>query len=168
MRNYTSIFVLTALLALSFPIVAWSGPDQPVGKDSPQLVLAAGEMNEQTTGNTEQPEDIKDLSEAERARTIIGELAKNKERETLGYIDDMIVGPDGISYLILSPRGIPEQEGKLIPVPWKLLKGRTHSALIINVSLEQLAKAPGFKADNWPDFSNSQLDNRIRGYYGVK
>lgn len=102
------------------------------------------------------------------ADTLIGEDVVNRQNESLGDIKEIMlnVSTGKVAYAVLSFGGVFGIGEKLFAVPWSALTLDTQNkTFILNVSKEQLKKAPGFDKDDWPDMSNETWARGINSFY---
>jgi sporulation protein YlmC with PRC-barrel domain len=103
------------------------------------------------------------------AGTLTGERVVNPAGETLGSIEEIMVDIESgdIAYAVLSFGGFLGIGEKLFAVPWKALKmDQAERQFILNMSREDLDKAPGFDKDNWPDMADPAFGLTIHQHYG--
>ncbi|MGA8181520.1 MAG: PRC-barrel domain-containing protein [Desulfobacterales bacterium] len=95
----------------------------------------------------------------------------NNQGEQLGKVHDLIADEDGqISYMILSRNNSLETlsaEKKPVAIPMSTVKPRVtkDGTLNINLAKKTLDQAPSFTASNYPNFSNKQWQDYVRGYF---
>ena len=88
----------------------------------------------------------------------------------LGRIENLIIDAHAgrIMYGILDT-GV---GGKKIPIPWVALRiektGSDNYYLVLNVTKDQLANAPIFDRERWADFTNSEWQQRVDKFFGVR
>jgi sporulation protein YlmC with PRC-barrel domain len=93
----------------------------------------------------------------ERASKIVGSTVENLQNQNLGKVQDLIVDLNAgrISQVILSSGGFLGIGDTLSAVPPSAFRYDVQKeALRLDTNKEALAKAPHFKADQWPDFSD--------------
>ena len=92
------------------------------------------------------------------ASKIIGEAVINRQNESLGKIDELVIDAEEgrLAYAVLSFGGFIGVGDKLFAVPWTAFEfSNTENKLILNVDKEKLEAAPGFDKDaKWPDFAD--------------
>jgi sporulation protein YlmC with PRC-barrel domain len=133
---------------------------------STKHMSATGRMNEQPV----------------RGSKLIGAQVNDSSGNRAGRIQDIIVSPSSgrIDFALLSlsasgssPGAPPNTSGRLVPVPWSLLKTSSSSQYtnseqpvftLKNVDQNKLNGAP---AVNFSDLSQSEWRQRIYAYYGV-
>jgi sporulation protein YlmC with PRC-barrel domain len=108
-----------------------------------------------------------------KASDLMGKYVKNPQNEKLCKVEDLTINQgDGlISFAILSFDPLSEKSGKLIPIPWGVLKVSFNDSqieLIFKFSKEKLEKAPGFDKNNLPDMADRCWSMDIYNYYGYE
>jgi sporulation protein YlmC with PRC-barrel domain len=104
------------------------------------------------------------------ADTLDGEKVRNTAGEDLGSIEHIMLDvPNGsIAYAVLSFGGFLGVGDKLFAVPWLALKLDTENkCFVLDVSKDQLEKAPGFDKDHWPTMANEAWGRGIHSHYGT-
>jgi sporulation protein YlmC with PRC-barrel domain len=108
---------------------------------------------------------------AQRLSKLISAEVVNNEGENLGHISDLIAGEDGrLSYLVLAQGGMLGIGSKLVAIPISAAapKVTEDGKCVINLDRQTLNAAPTFTASNYPDFSNKQWQEEVRGYFETK
>jgi sporulation protein YlmC with PRC-barrel domain len=104
------------------------------------------------------------------ASKIIGEAVVNREGESLGRIDELVIdAKEGrLAYAVLSFGGFMGMGNKMFAMPWQAFEfSNTENKLILNVEKAKLENAPGFDQDStWPDFADRTWGQGIYKYYG--
>jgi sporulation protein YlmC with PRC-barrel domain len=103
------------------------------------------------------------------ATTLIGDPVVNGAGEDLGKVEDFMLDlPNGrIRYAVLSFGGFLGMGDKLFAIPAEALTiDAENHRLILDVSKEQLEKAPGFDKDNWPDTAEPGWQLELYKFYG--
>lgn len=94
-------------------------------------------------------------------------------KEKLGNLENLIVNAHTgqVLYGILDT-GV---GGQIIPVPWNSLRLHKTTSdktvsywLSLNKTSDDLAKAPTFDKNHWPDFTNSQWKQSVDNFFGVR
>ena len=106
------------------------------------------------------------------ASKIIGESVVNRQDESLGKIQELVVdAKEGrLAYAVLSFGGFMGMGNKLFAMPWKAFEfSNTENKLILDVDKTKLESAPGFDKDaKWPDFADRTWGDGIYSYYGIE
>jgi hypothetical protein len=90
--------------------------------------------------------DVTKLTTGFRASKIIGATVVNEANETVGKIDDMLIGPDGKSpYAVLSVGGFLGLGDRLVVVPYESLKMAANKILLPGATKEALKALPEYK-----------------------
>lgn len=111
--------------------------------------------------------ETKVSSESWRASQVIGLNVKNADSETIGDVEDIVVDmSDGkIIAVIISSGGYLGIADTLSAVPITALRyDTTAEAFKTHLTKEQLGKAPQFKNDAWPDYSEATSIEALRSY----
>ncbi|RPJ69786.1 MAG: PRC-barrel domain containing protein, partial [Alphaproteobacteria bacterium] len=117
---------------------------------------------------TTRTEDV-DNSGFLRASKIQGEKVVNRDNDTLGKIEDIMIDlQDGrIAYAVISHGGIIGIGSKHIPIPWQAFSlGARDHAFVIDIPKDVLDKAEGLDKDKWP-VTREEL-SRTYSYYGYQ
>ena len=80
-----------------------------------------------------------------RASKIIGETVVNDANETVGKVDDIIVGTDKVPYLVLSVGGFLGVGTKLIVLPYESLSTTGDKLTMPGANKDALKALPEFK-----------------------
>jgi len=106
-----------------------------------------------------------------RLSQVIGMKVRNAKGDDLGEINDVVldVNNNRVHYAILSFGGFAGLGDKLFAYPVRMLHASPDGrSLLLNVSEQQLERAPGFENKRWPRWS--QRDDAYRGeverYFG--
>jgi sporulation protein YlmC with PRC-barrel domain len=105
------------------------------------------------------------------ASTLAGDPVVNKQGETLGRIDEIMIDvPSGrVAYAVMSSGGILGIGDKLFAVPFNALTLDTDNhCFVLDVPSERIAQAPGFDQDHWPEMADLQWAQHVHGYYGTR
>lgn len=108
------------------------------------------------------------LSQIQKASKVIGSSVNNLQDEKLGKVDNLLVDlPAGrIVAVIVSTGGFLGLGDELSAVPPTALKFTAdRDTLQLDASKEALAKAPHFKGNEWPDFSQPDYANGVYQAY---
>lgn len=88
--------------------------------------------------------DVQKVNHGERASRMIGEKVYNDAHQTVGKIDDVILGPDGSSVVVLSVGRFVGSDGKLVAFPAKALTTYQGDLLLSGASENGLRALPAF------------------------
>jgi sporulation protein YlmC with PRC-barrel domain len=102
-----------------------------------------------------------------RASQLMGISVHSQDGNRVGSIADMVGDVKGkVIYVVLSHGGFLGIGDKLIPLPWDAIKpGEQAGTLVVNLSKEALIKAPNFDSKKWPDFNQSEWNEKTKKYY---
>lgn len=102
---------------------------------------------------------------------LVGFKVYNSQNDDLGKVDELIIDANAgqVRYGIVDT-GL---GGKRIPVPWgafALAKERDKENywLVLDKTRDQLANAPTFDANRWPDFASQDWKNSVDRFFGVR
>lgn len=90
------------------------------------------------------------------ARTLLGYRVENPRGESLGRIEDFVIGSGGrVAYAVVSFGGVLGLWNKLFAFPWSALEvDRPREKAILDLDRKALATARGFAKDHWPDLND--------------
>ena len=95
----------------------------------------------------------------------------NPQNDHLGKVDDLIIDISAGQVLYgIVDSGV---SGKRIAVPWGAFRLSKEAEgdnywLTLDKSKDQLASAPTFDTNQWPDFANEDWRNSVDRFYGVR
>lgn len=104
------------------------------------------------------------------AKTLLGEDVVSMREENLGDIKEIMLDmrTGKVAYAVLAFGGLLGLGEKLFAVPWQALRlDTTNKRFILNVEKDQLANAPGFDKDNWPDMADQSWVQQVNSFYGM-
>jgi hypothetical protein len=104
-----------------------------------------------------------------RLSDILRISVENRHRERLGTVQDVIVGVDGhLKYAILSHGGFLGIGDVLIPIPFHaLIAGAEKGTAVLDIDKQTLERALSFDSKTWPDFTASEWEEKIDGYFAA-
>ncbi|HVR34382.1 MAG TPA: PRC-barrel domain-containing protein [Methylomirabilota bacterium] len=111
------------------------------------------------------------LGKLERASKLIGMTVKNRQDETLGDVDNILVDLTSgrVVAVVLSSGGFLGMGDELSAVPPTALQfSADRDSLQLDTTKEQLSSAPHFKANQWPDFAQPEQAGGIYRAYQVE
>jgi hypothetical protein len=80
-----------------------------------------------------------------RASKIIGSSVVNDANDAIGKVDDIIIGTDGMPYVVLSVGGFLGVGTKLVVLPYNALNTKVDKLSMPGASMEALKALPEFK-----------------------
>lgn len=104
-----------------------------------------------------------------RASKIQGEKVVNRNNDTLGKIEDIMIDlQDGrIAYIVISHGGLLGIGRKHIPIPWQAFNLRVPDyAFVVDIPKDVLDRAEGLDKDRWP-VTREELSTTY-SYYGYQ
>jgi sporulation protein YlmC with PRC-barrel domain len=102
------------------------------------------------------------------AGTLSGDKVVNRQDETLGKIDDVMLDVEQgrIAYAVMSAGGLLGVGEKLFALPWSALTLDTdRKCFVLDAEKSSFKNAPGFDKDRWPDSADPQWHQRVHEYY---
>ena len=109
---------------------------------APAFVLAQG--TPQTVNLTKV--DVIKVATGYRASKVIGASVVNEANDTVGKVDDVIIGQDGKSpFVVLSVGGFLGMGTKLIVLPYEQLKATGNKLVLPGATKDALKDLPEFK-----------------------
>lgn len=90
--------------------------------------------------------DTTKLASGYRASKIIGGVVINEANETVGKVDELLIGPDGRTpYAVLSVGGFLGLGDRLVVVPYESLKMAANNIMLPGATKEALNALPEFR-----------------------
>lgn len=109
---------------------------------APVFVLAQG--TPQTVQLTKV--DVVKVATGYRASKVIGSSVVNDANDTIGTVDDIIIGEDGTTpFVVLSVGGFLGMGSKLVVLPYQQLKTMDRKIVIPGATKDALKDLPAFK-----------------------
>ncbi len=107
------------------------------------------------------------LNPVHKASDIIGKTVRGAQGESLGMVEDVMVGNDGrVHYVVLSRSADLGMGERMIPVPWRLVTfDHREGVFFANLNRTMLDEAPSFSSADWPDLSTPDWQKNIFSYY---
>ncbi len=108
------------------------------------------------------------LSQMHKASHLIGGTVKNVQDEKLGKVENLLIDlPSGrVLAVIISSGGflgIGDELSAVPPTAFRFTAGR--ESLQLDVTKDSLSNAPHFKSDQWPDFAQPAVSERMYRAY---
>lgn len=101
---------------------------------------------------------------------VEGTSVRRSNGERIGHIERLMIDKISgrVSYAILSFGGFLGMGAKLLPLPWaRLTYNRDIEAYQLDISDEELQRAPSFLADTDFDWGDRSQEEELHRYYGV-
>jgi hypothetical protein len=96
---------------------------------------------------------------------VIGKPVHGERNVVLGTVENIVLNDSGCAkYLIISGK-FSGARSRLYPIPWTFIARSAPDAIYVRVDEQVLVKAPSFEINRWPDFSQSEWENRIQTFY---
>jgi sporulation protein YlmC with PRC-barrel domain len=100
--------------------------------------------------------------------SLNGTKVVNSEGSELGTLEEVMVDIKSghVAYVVLSFGGLLGIGDKLFAVPWdKITIDTDNHNVVIDVSKEQLEKAPGFDKETWPQTPTEKWYHEVYEFY---
>ena len=131
MRSMLFAAAITAAAAVAAPLIATPGVVQAQG--TPQTVQLT-------------KVDVVKVATGYRASKVIGSSVLNDAGDTVGKVDDVIIGEGGKEpFVVLSVGGFLGIGDKLVVLPYEQLKTMDHKIVMPGATKEALKDLPTFK-----------------------
>lgn len=105
-----------------------------------------------------------------RASKIIGMEVTDLQGKKVGEIKDLMVDPQNpsrILFAVLSPSGRYDFEDRYIAIPMGAVSwNASENMYVLDVTHEQLAGAPSFSKNRWPNPSDQTWALQVHQYFG--
>jgi hypothetical protein len=104
------------------------------------------------------------VSEARRAKSVLGAKISIKGGLAIGTVDDIIFSDDGyVEYVVVL------NEGKYVLVPWEAAKfDFDKRTATVEITQERFREVPTFTLERWPNVYEPAYRERIYGFYGLR
>lgn len=133
---------------------------------APQVTLADSEAK------MEKEKNYTELQGPTRLSQLTGATIRNYDGEELGKVDDLVFKDGSVQYVVVSVGGVMGFAERLIPVPWKAVRAQdvngAGNEFYVDMRKDRFARSPSFSRNNWPSFTDSNLDRTVFGYYQVE
>ena len=167
MKTFAAILSLTALCSVPLSAQEQQSTQAPAPAAAPQ---PAQQQQQQKTERSKdelkvsEQESQQQVTDANKASKIVGMKVKNKQDEDLGKVSDLVVDfkSGKIAYAVLSSGGTLGFGGKMVAIPVEaltLLPGE--KVFTVDLQKQQLAQAPGFTENDWPNLDAAQTGKTI-------
>ena len=113
-----------------------------------------------------------------KANSIIGTKVVDPKGNDMGEIKELVIDPrtGKIAYTVVAFGGFLTLGEKLFAIPFSAfefivtksdpsLSKSIQNEYVLNISKEQLQKAPGFDSDHWPLMSDEKWHRSLHSYY---
>jgi hypothetical protein len=166
MKTVASLMSVAALATLAFAGDALAQAKQPAEPKQPGYGAPAP-AGTQNVRPVQKPDDVG----LWRGGKIIGQNVRDAQGKNIGKIEDLMVDPKGqVSFAVMSFGGFLGMGEKYFAVPWTAMRfdrdGNDVNAVVLDVTKEQLEKAPSFTRDNWPDTRDPKWREDARRGWG--
>jgi len=147
---------------------AVSRDDVRDGFADPQISNMIAEGSPASQESSLQPAEGAGTKRLFSASTLLGERVRNLAGEEPGNIEELMVELTSgrIAYAVLSFGGFAGFGAKLFPVPWNALRtDRGPHEIVLDMDFGNLASAPHFDLETWPDMANQAFEKEVHGHY---
>ena len=163
MKTFATILSLTALCSVPLFAQQQQQTQAPAPSASQPRQQQPSEKSKQELKVSEQ-ESQQQVTDVNKASKIVGMKVKNKQDEDLGKVSDLVVDLKSgkVAYAVLSSGGTLGFGGKLVAIPVEaltLLPGE--KVFTVDLQKQQLAQAPGFTENDWPNLDAAQTGKTI-------
>ena len=103
-----------------------------------------------------------------RTADVIGKKIIGVHQESLGKVEELVLDKQSgmVRYAVLARGGFMGIGSEFYAIPWEALDYCTeNSAFRVNISKDDIEKAPGFNKDDWPDFADQSWDKSNSEFY---
>ncbi len=109
-----------------------------------------------------------------RVSQLMDKSVQDEQGKDIGKVSDVVIGQDGkAEFIVLSQGGGflgTGGGGELKPIPWDKVQtqniGQDQNAITVSVNQDQLQNAPSFSKNDWQSFTQGDMNQQVRGYYG--
>lgn len=160
------LIVMTAFIVA--PVYAQSTSSNSGSENPMSTTSQSGSEQMSQTGSMAQSGQ----QSAIRVSQLMDKSVQDEQGNSVGKVSDVIINPQGkADYIVVSEGGGFLGGGKLKPIPWDKVEAQSISsnqrAITIAVSQDKLKNAPAFNKNEWQSFTQGNMDQKIRGYYGT-
>lgn len=115
--------------------------------------------------------DKEKLTRVHRVSDLMGATITNAQNESLGTVDDIVMNQKGdIKFAIIGHGGVLGIGESYIAAPWKAMKPAfgEDSTFTMNISKQELEKAPTFQRDNYQELQNREWLDRVHAHFKME
>lgn len=105
------------------------------------------------------------------ASTLEGDPVVDTHGRDVGRVEELMIDVQtgAVAYVVLSFGGFLGIGDKLFAIPWSMVSvDEINQRFVVDLSREQLMKAPGFDKDHWPDLSDLDYAAGVYRHYDAK
>ena len=169
MKSVACLTTVAAFATLALAGDALAQTKQPAEPKQPGYGAAAPATGGQSVRPVQKPDELG----LWRASKVIGQNVRDGQGKSIGKIEDLMVDPKGnVSFAVMSFGGFLGMGEKYFAVPWTAMRfdrdGKDVNAVVLNVTNEQLEKAPSFTRDKWPDTSDPRWREEAQRAWGAR
>ena len=103
-----------------------------------------------------------------RAADVIGKRIIGINQDVLGKVEELVLDKQDsmVRYVVLARGGFMGVGSEFYAIPWAVLEYCTdNNGFKVNISKDDIEKAPGFNKENWPDFADESWDKSNNDFY---
>jgi hypothetical protein len=168
MKTVATLMTVAGFTMLAFAGDALAQAKQPAEPKQPGYSTPAPAAGAQQVRPVQKPDDLG----LWRGSKIIGQNVRDGQGKNIGKIEDLMVDSKGhVSFAVMSFGGFLGMGEKYFAVPWTAMRfdrdGKDVDAVVVDVTKEQLEKAPTFTRDNWPDTRDPKWREDARRAWGT-
>jgi hypothetical protein len=134
-----------------------------------QQTYSDSELDKRREFGRSRPLERDETSNLISSRKVEGTAVYNAKGEKLGSVDHVMIGKRSgrVEYAVMSFGGFLGMGESYHPLPWDVLDYDTDKdGYVVDISKEQLEKAPSYKEGQQPDYDRNYGES-VYTYYGV-
>ena len=134
--------------------------------NEPGGVSELGVWQEERLASLEEAVPADERSSKLRIEQILESNLRNMQDEYLGDVEDVVLGDQGVRYVVISRGGFLGMGEEQVAVPWdKLRVTEGEPILVLDVEPEALEEAPSFQAGSYADLDQAAFSEENDAYY---
>ena len=168
MKTVASLMTVASLATLAFAGDALAQAKQPAEPKQPGHGASAPAQGSQQIRPVQKTDDLG----LWHSSKIIGQNVRDAQGKNIGKIENLMIDSKGhVPFAVMSFGGFLGMGEKYFAVPWTAMRfdrnGNDVDAVVLDVTKEQLEKAPSFTRDNWPDTRDPKWREENRRAWGT-
>src|SRR5262245_14030603 len=169
MKTMASLMTVATFATLAFAGDALAQAKQPAEPKQPGYGAPASTPGAKAVRPTQKPDDLG----LWRGSKVIGQNVRDAQGKNIGKIEDVMIDSKGhVPFAVMSFGGFLGMGEKYFAVPWTAMRfdrdGKDVDAVVLDVTKEQLEKAPSFTRDNWPDTRDPKWREEQQRAWGAR
>lgn len=134
--------------------------------NEPGGVSELGVWQEERLASLEEAVPADERSSKLRIDQILESDLRNMQDEYLGDVEDVVLGDQGVRYVVISRGGFLGMGEEQVAVPWdKLRVTEGEPILVLDIEPEALEEAPSFQAGSYADLDQAAFSEENDAYY---